>query len=66
MPRDEAALAELRQANERRAADYRRWLVDIDRRLKALEDRELVDDIERRPTVGNVPTSQRKAMRSAR
>jgi hypothetical protein len=39
MPTDEVALAELRQANAR-YADYRRWLAEIDRRLKALEDRE--------------------------
>jgi hypothetical protein len=51
MPTDEAALAELRQANARLAADNRRRLAEIrrrltaleiaalDRRLKALEDR---------------------------
>jgi len=45
MPMDEVALAELRLANARLAADNRRRLADIDRRLKALEDRALVDDI---------------------
>lgn len=45
MPTDQIARAELRQANARRAADYRRQLAAIDRRLKALEDRALIADI---------------------
>jgi hypothetical protein len=45
MPTDEAALAQLRQANAHLAADYKRRLAAIDRRLKALEDRALVDEI---------------------
>jgi hypothetical protein len=39
MPTDTVALAELRQANERRAADHKRRLAEIERRIKALEDR---------------------------
>jgi hypothetical protein len=42
MPTNEAALAELRQANARRAADNKRRLAEIERRLKALEDRSAV------------------------
>lgn len=45
MPTDEAALAERRQASERLAADYRRRIAAIERRLKALEDRAFVDEI---------------------
>jgi hypothetical protein len=40
MPTDEVARAELRLANERRAAENKRRLADIERRLKALKDRE--------------------------
>ena len=43
-PTDEAALTE-RQAKAHLAAVYRRQIAAIERRLKALEDRALVDDI---------------------
>jgi hypothetical protein len=39
MPTDNDARAELRLANEHRAADIKRKLADIDRRLRVLEDR---------------------------
>jgi hypothetical protein len=45
MPTDNDARAELRLANEHRAADIKRKLADIDRRLRVLEDRLFVDDI---------------------
>jgi hypothetical protein len=38
-------VAELRQANAHHVADYKRRLAEIERRLKALEDRAFVDEI---------------------
>ena len=45
MPPDQAALARERQANAHWKADYKRRIAEIERQLKALEDRAFVDEI---------------------
>jgi|HubBroStandDraft_6_1064221.scaffolds.fasta_scaffold5108409_2 hypothetical protein len=42
---EEAALARERQANAHWKADYKRRIAEIERQLKALEDRAFVDEI---------------------